>query len=234
MTVLELIKSSLRGIGAIASSETPSSDAVSDAVELLNMLLEEWHNEGLVAQSERQSFAVSEDTYEYTIGDGLTWDGNAPLKIISAYIALDGNDYSLKIIGEDEYMNIPVKDESGVPSRIYYERSGSTGTVFLHSSPEDDYTITMLSLKAFTAYSAGSVGTTINLPSGYLSALKYALCVEIAPEYETTPSDWILKRANETLAAIMRTNLKKPKPMTFDPLFSNSYGRYNAVSDTYS
>jgi hypothetical protein len=231
MTVLELIKVSLRAIGAIASSQTPSSNASSDALEALNLLLGEWHNNGLIAFPDIQTFNAVAGTKVYTIGTSMTWNGRCPLRIISAYSTIDDIDSPIKVISESEYMEISEKDESGIPSMLFFSPSGSTGTVYLYGNPDQNCTITILSNKPFTAYT--DMSTTILLPDGYLSALKYALAVEIAPEYEAIPSDWLLKRANETLSAIKKTNLKRPVPMKFNTPFSGS-GTYNIETDTFS
>ncbi|MDD5060914.1 MAG: hypothetical protein PHN44_01340 [Candidatus Marinimicrobia bacterium] len=231
MTVLELIKGSLRLIGAIASSETPTANAQTDALESLNLLLGELHNDGLVALTESQTFNVASGTQTYTIGPAMTWVGNKPLKVIAAFLTLDSVDYPLAVIGENQYMEISDKTAEERPRFLYYCPSNSTGTVYLVGKPEQAYTITILSLKAFTAM---MVGATIDLPDGYLTFLKYALAVEIAPEYESIPSEWIIRQRNEKLAAIKRTNLKKPKPMQFDGIFAGGNGFYNAATDTWS
>jgi hypothetical protein len=231
MTVLDLIKSSLRLIGAIASSEVPNSEMVNDAKEALNSLLGEWHNKGLVSLTEQQTFNISSGSLSYTIGTDMTWNGNKPLKVLSAFISLNSVDYPLEIIGESEYMDISDKSVSCMPSKLFYLPGNNTGTVFLYGKPDQAYTITLLSQKAFTTYT--STSTSVDLPSGYLSALKYALAIEIAPEYESSPSQWLLSRANETISAIKRTNLKKPKAMQFDGIFSGGGGTYNVESDTF-
>lgn len=228
MTVLELIKSSLRLLGY---TETPLAKPQADALEALNLLLQEWQNEGLLALKETQSFSVSSGTASYSIGDGETWDGTAPVKIITAYLRdSDGYDTGLKILNNVEYAKLHDKDISTKPSKLYYEKVGDNGVVYLYGEPEASYTIKIISNKAFTAYT--SLSTTIELPAGYLSALKYSLAVEIAPEYETTPSVWIMKQAIDKKAIIKRTNLKKPSTLNFQGMLYPKR-TYNADSDTW-
>lgn len=234
MTVLDLIKAALRLIGAIASSETPTAGQAQDAREALNLLLTEWHNDPLIALTEQQTFNVSSGTYSYTIGSGQTWNGNKPLKILSAYITDNGSDTPLRVINEVEYMGINDKDASGQPDYLFYDEGNTTGVVYLWPAPNDTFTCTILSQAAFTSYTSNS--TTISLPNGYLQALKYNLAIEIAPEYEAQPSQWLVKRAMDTLAAIKRTNLKKTSRMRFDRALSTTrntghfdYRTYNFV-----
>ena len=231
MTVLDLIKSSLRLLGVLAAGETPDSAMSNDANSILTLLLEEWQNEGLVSLTEQQSFSVTSGTLNYTIGSGETWDGNKPLDILAATLRdSDGYDTDLKIIGEKEYLAIHDKDLSAKSTKLFYLPSNSTGTVYLYGQPDANYTIILLSQAAFTIYE--DLNTTINLPSGYLQALRYNLAVEIAPEYEKTPSDWIVRQSIEKLAKIKRTNSKRPRPLRFDPLF-NKLNTYDIESDTH-
>lgn len=232
MTVLDLIKASLRLIGALAANSTPNAEAERDGREALNLLLGEWRNRGLLTINERQTFNVVASTYSYTIGTGLTWNGRAPLKVLSAYLRIDTTDYPLDIIGESEYMEIEDKAVVARPSKLHYAPSADTGTIYLYGSPDVNCTITILN-PIVTNYTSGS--TTISLPSGYLQALKYALAVELIPEYDNidpTLLQLIIRRANETMSAVKSSNLKKSKPIQFDTPF-NGIGYYNPDSDTW-
>lgn len=232
MTVLDLIKSSLRLIGALAANSTPNAETERDVRETLNLLLGEWRNRGLLALSEKQTFNVVSGTNSYTIGTGLTWNGRAPLKITSAYLTIDSTDYQLEIIGESEYMEIADKTLSARPSKLFYMPNGEDGTVYLFGEPDENCTITIVNPNVVN-YTSGS--TSIELPSGYLQALKYALAVELIPEWGETSAtniQIITRRATETMAAIKSTNLKKSKPIQFDTPFSGC-GNYNSDSDTW-
>lgn len=221
MTVLELISASLRLINALASSETPDANVAVDARTSLNCLLGEWMNDGLISLTEQQIFNTVINTSSYTIGTGMTWVGHKPLKVLSAILSDGSNDYPLEIIGENDYLNIGDKSTVGQPKFLFYKPSNSTGTVYLDCKPDKVYAITLVSQAAFVEYSANA--TVIDLPTGYLNALKYNLALELAPEYEIEPSQFVMKRAQETLAAIKRTNLKKPSKMQFDPILTGKY-----------
>lgn len=232
MTVLDLIKSSLRLINAIASSETPNSAMTYDALEALNMMLESWQNDGMLSLTEQQSFSITSGVNSYSIGDGETWDGNKPLIIISAKIRdSSNNDYPLKQVNQQDYLRIFSKDDTGIPHKFAYVPAESTGTIYLHYKPDTSYTITLLSQKAFVWYTKAQLATTINLPAGYLAALKYNLAVEISSEYFPTINQLIIAKADEYLVKLKRTNLKKPSRLSYDPIFSKKQN-YDVVTDT--
>jgi hypothetical protein len=231
MTVLDLIKASLRTLGVLAAGETPSNEEATDCRQALNLLLQGMQNEGLLSLTEQQTFDVAQSTISYTVGSGQTWDGNKPLRILSAILRYDStDDYPLEIVPESEYLDISLKNTEGRPRVLMYVPGETTGTVYLYPKPDHAYEAILLSQKAFTEYTAG--GTTISLPNGYLAYLKYALAIEIAPEFEREPSAWVLKQEQRYKEIIQRTNLKRPRQMQFDPLLTG-YGKYDIQSDTY-
>lgn len=227
MTVLELCKAVYRIMGVIAAGETPDTGQNSDFKEALNLLLGEWENMGLLSLSEEQQFTAATGTASYSIGSGETWDGNKPVKINAAACRIGGIDYPIEIINEDSYLNISDKSSTGIPNKLYYRPSGSTGTIYLSPAPAAAYTIIITNNKAFTTYS--SDGTEIDLPAGYLSALKYNVAVELYPEFEMEPKQWVVSRAFSTLEAIKNTNSKRPPTMLTD----TQGGVYDIDTGTY-
>ena len=226
MTVLELITAAYRKFGAIGAGETLSSGMSQDGLEALNLLLEEWENDGTITLTEQQTFNVTASTYSYSIGDSETWDGNKPLRILEAYVTISSYDYPLTEIYEKEYMRISDKDVEAYPTSFCYVPAESTGTVYLYPSPSTNGTITMLNNKAFTQYT--ELTTTVDLPNGYKPALIWNLSAELYPEFEQkdTPA-WLLSRAEKTLNAIKTTNTRRPIPLKFDPILTGGRSRFN-------
>lgn len=232
MTVLDLIKSSLRLIGVIASGETPDGSMTSDALQALNLLLNSWQNEGLISLTEEQAFTATSGNMSYVIGSSQTWNGNKPLSIITAKIRDSaGNDYPLKQISYNDFLRIFSKSDSGRPYTFAYVPAESTGTIYLHFTPDTTYTVTLLSQKALTEYTVALLSSIIDLPAGYLAALKYNLAVELSPEYSTTISQLIIAKADDYLVKLKRTNLKKPSRISYDPIFSKKQN-YDVITDT--
>lgn len=217
MTVLDLIKSSLRLIGAIASGETPNAAMTDDARIALNALLNSWQNEGLLSLLEEQTFAVVAGTASYVIGDGQTWNGNKPLKILNANITDSaGNTYSLDQISYLDYTDAFDKTYRSIPFEFAYLPGESTGTVYLYQTPVSNYTIKILNQKAFTEYEAEDLTDDIVLPAGYELALKYNLAVELIPEYGIEVSPMVMEKARETPVPIKRTNRKKARLLKYE------------------
>lgn len=229
MTVLDLIKSSLRLINALASGEVPGAAMQQDAKDALNMMLDTWQNEGFLTLQEEQSFAVVAGTGSYSIGPLQTWVGNKPLKIESAVLRdSSSKDCPLKQYRYSDFIQIYDKTSRAKPTVFAYIPGNTTGTVYLNPVPEQNYTIKLLSNKAFTQYT--SVSTTISLPAGYTEAVKYNLAVRLMPEYGTDVNPLVPKQAGEMLVALEKTNIKKPPRLQYERTFSRA-GAYDIAND---
>ena len=68
-----------------------------------------------------------------------------------------------------------------MPTGIYYDPSYPDGRVYVVPVPDTALTITLVHDEAFTALA--SVSTSLSFPPGYERALRYALAVELAPEF---------------------------------------------------
>jgi hypothetical protein len=91
ITAGELIKSSLRLIGAIGTSEVPTADEFTDALNALNDLLETWSTQNLaVYGSADVTFNTVAGTATYTIGPTGAWVTDRPVRINDAPICTFG------------------------------------------------------------------------------------------------------------------------------------------------
>lgn len=214
MTFIELITAAYRKLGIAGEGETVSAQMKTDAKQALNLLLERWENDTDIALTEEQVFATAASTRYYTVGVGMTWVGNKPLVIESAYTTVGGVDYPLTIITEKEYMEIPDKTTEGTPELLFYLPEEITGTVYLYPVPSAVGTVTILNSKPFTPCT--SLAADVELPKGYKSALINNLAIEMSPEFpDIEVSPVVIARAQDDLDLIRTTNRKRPVPIKF-------------------
>jgi hypothetical protein len=95
-TCLDLISSSLRSIGALASGEVPTAEQTDDAFNMLNDMLGVWSNERLLIPYETEVvFPVVPNTYQYTIGPGGTigavFSGSQALGVVTVASVTSGS-----------------------------------------------------------------------------------------------------------------------------------------------
>lgn len=233
MTALDLIKQALRLIGVIEGEGVPTGAEGSDALNCLNQMVGEWNNEGLIPFSKTSAtFSVTANTPSYLIGTGQTWNADRPIKIEQAYITSGGVDYEMKQITLEEYKSKPYKTNisTSIPSEFVYKADYPSGTVTLWPVPNSSLTVTLITLTKLSTYTQT---TTIALPPGYESALKYNLALELAAEYLIDPKEMLIIRARESKANIKRLNSTPLETMSFEPAITSYFGRYDITSDTY-
>lgn len=222
-TALQLITGAMRLIEAVGSGETPEADEQTDALAVLNQLLESWSIQGLaVYRREFSPYVTVASQASYVIGDSEEWDGARPTAIAEAYVTIDGYNYGLRVLTDSEYASEPNKTlESSVPESIYYDPAYPDGRVYVVPVPDTALTITLVHDEAFTALA--SVSTSLSFPPGYERALRYALAVELAPEFGKKPSPIVINTAAEAIGLIKARNIQ-PAFASFDTTLTGGGG----------
>lgn len=213
-TAIDIIKRALRSIGVIATGENPSAEMSSDALDSLNDVIAGMSNENLAVYVETQDSLTLTGATSYTYG--LTGNINTarPTSIDSAfYRDSSGNDYPLSVITRGEYDAIVDKDETGdYPSCIFVAMTYPLATIYVYPASSTG-TIKINARKAVNSYA--NLTDDIALPAGYERMLRYALAVELMPEYGVNNPQVYqmyidakadLKRTN-TSPAVMRVSL---------------------------
>lgn len=221
MTVRDLIKSSLRIIGAIASGETPSANESSDALQTLNGILGSWSNQSLLVPSKaREVFSLVAGTQSYTIGTLGTFNTTRPIKILSASIINAGQTFetSIDVLNQQEYAEISTKSLSGSPTAIYAQGTYPLDTINVYPVPQASDQLVLYSMKPLTSFA--SLNDEITLPVGYDRALKYNLAVELAAEYGKQLAQEVVVIASESKSEIEALNSESVY-LTSDALFIN-------------
>lgn len=210
-TARDLIKNSLRIIGAIATGETPDASEAADGLTALNNLVDSWSNEKLIInQFVREEFTLTPGTQSYTLGATGVFVTSRPIKIESVSIEIQGSDpyeVPIEIIDLDEWSRISDKAlQSSIPTKLYVEGSFPNSTIYLWPVPANANKVVLYSRKPLTSLT--SIDNDVLLPPGYLRALTYNLAVEIAPEYGKEPSNTVMMIAREAKENIKRTNIQ--------------------------
>lgn len=229
-TALDIIKRSLRQIGALEAGGTPSGDEGSDALIALNAMLAQWSIDGLICYSQTTlTEPLVASTASYTIGTGGDIVAEVPLAIEQAYIrdAADSYDYPLAEINSAAYHAISDKaSTTEYPDYYFYEPSFPLGRVYIYPVPSTAHTLYLRVKTKFTAFTA--LTTDVSLPDGYEDAMAYNLAERLSPEYGISSMNPIVSRfARETLASIQVGNKKQVIASFDDALLTGTNGRYN-------
>jgi hypothetical protein len=209
MVVQDLIKSSLRKLGVIASGEPVPVDMLSDSLEALQVMLRLWASKRLIVYaSTRESFSLVSGTTAYTWGTGGTITTARPNAVIGAFVRDSGNqDHPIEIISEGQYRLLQDKSGQGRPSRMFYNPLYPLGYLYAYPTPQDVETVWIDSMKPFTETSSfDSISSTLSFPPNYEEALVYNLGIRIAPEFGKTVSAEVAAIAKDSYEAITTLN----------------------------
>lgn len=206
--VSDLINSSFRLIGAIASAETLETNEQNDAFTTLNQLIASWNTEGLsIAGRQKQTVAIT-TTNSYSLP-------TRPPKIEAASVSVAGIDCPLELVDAAGWEAI---DEKGVTAikirKLFCDYGYPTATVYLWPTPKQAGTLELWTFQTIAPFT--SLSQSIDLPPGYEAALRYNLAVALLPEYPREATDPTLpaqaQNYKQSIVALNAANHQKTPP----------------------
>ena len=227
MVTADLIRATLRLIGAISSSETPNADESSDALEALNLMLGSWGASRFLSASTGKVTKTMTGATSYTIGVGGDINTTRPTSIYNAYWSDGGIDYTLENMDYSDYLEIGVKTVGGIPSHIVLNPDNPLSTIFLYPIPSTG-TLTLELIRPETDL---TLADDLPYPPEWIRAMKFNLAVEISPEFGFTISPELAVLAKESKEIVMRSMVTIPVAK-FDPLLNVNRG-FNIISGGY-
>lgn len=219
----DLIKSSLRLIGAIATGETPSAEESNDALFVLNDMLDAYALENLMLyRNENDGFTLTPSKQIYTIGAGGDFNVTRPVTIEGAFINYNGIDFQLKLLNTEQWNSIPIKTlSSPIPTTLTYFATNPLGSLYLWPVPTLAIPITLSVNMQFARLA--SINDTLAFPPGYLKFLRYQLAIELAPEYGLQVPATVVAIASDMMANLKVANAQQ-QVSEFDPALTGSAG----------
>ncbi|QGH73447.1 MAG: tail adaptor [Podoviridae sp. cty5g4] len=190
MLVSDLIRASLRKIGAISLGETVSVDKNTEALQALQAMLRAWSQKRiLVYATTKESFTLIPNQNSYTWGLGADINTTRPHKVLAAFIRdANGLDCSVSIISDGTYMDIASKSATSRPHYLNYNPTYPYSTIYLYPSPAIAEVLWLTSLKPFTETSSfADIGDTISFPPNYEEAIIYNLAMRLCSESQISP-----------------------------------------------
>lgn len=209
-----IIRRALRLLGVLAPDTALAGEMLTDGLESLNDMLDAWNIEKLVVPSlQRDTFPLVAGVGQYSIGTNSTEDFNAqrPVHLEQGQVFLTGGtlgllEVELEAIPLEEYGRIINKNIQSIPSRFFYNANLDSGTIYLDPQPNAAYTLILWLEQIFAEIASAATSSILVLPPGYKNAIVYNLALELAPEYEVSPSAVIADRATKYKANIKRLN----------------------------
>lgn len=205
MNIRELLKSSLRVIGAINPHQVPTNNELKDTLEAMNIMLENWTMDGMMVNAlTEENFPLSINVGEYTIGIGGMFNTERPYAIIGAFIRSGTVDHPVEIITQDEFNAIVDKSVVGMPYLLNYFSESPLGIIRVFFTPNIADSLHIQTQKRLAEIT--DLDAEITLEDGYKAAIKWNLALEIAPEWNAELSQIVVERAQQTKNIIMALN----------------------------
>lgn len=231
-TALDIITSAYQIAGEYGAGETVNDTDAQEGLDSLNDLLESIHNDRLsIHQIKQESFSLTSNDGQYTIGAGGDFDTDRPVKITGAYIRTsEGVDYPLTIIDNiQDYNRIVSKSISTeIPGYLYCNYAYPLATINLYPIPSESNTMYLFSWKSLGSFT--NLTDQVSLPPGYNRFLKYNLAKELNTLCNGTMTAEAKEIAVASWALVKRTN-RRPMISRIEPMTDSSY--YDIKSDTY-
>ncbi|MFH2076316.1 MAG: hypothetical protein ABIJ57_13385 [Pseudomonadota bacterium] len=202
-TAQTLIKAALRSIGVIATGEAPTTDEYADSLESLKFMLRHWQARNMRIYYTKQDTLALTGAASYTIGSGGDCNTVRPASIRGAYVR-DSNsfDHPVKIIDEDKYRSLRLKNISGTVEYIWYSPEYPLGKIY--TFPTGGSALYIDSLKPLTE--PGAITSDVGFPPEYDEAVKWGLAVRLGPEFGRPLSAEIVALAKTALDDIEMRN----------------------------
>ena len=193
-TAEDLVESAMLLVGVIGRGQSATTQELDDGLAVLNAILDHWNQRReLIYEVSRNEFVLTASKNPHTIGLAVsgtpgTQDGDIgtarPQMIEEAAVIPSGAAFELpvKILTGKEYRDLPNKGlSSSYPTDLWYEREWPLGKIWLWPTPSE---AAKLIYYVWQQLPSGlALADLVNVPPGYLRALRYNLAIEIAPEY---------------------------------------------------
>lgn len=212
-TALDLIKAGMSKINVLAAGETPSAEDAQVGLDRLNSLLTSLENENIFNYTTtRTTFTLPANTTSRTIGPAQQIAMTRPVELLrGSFSRLNGVDYPLDPVSEQEYNDITLKSVGGsvAPVVCFYDGGTPTGNVYFW--PPTSAAVEVHLLSPAPGGEATSTSTSYNLPPGYRRLIENGLAIEMAPDFNTVAPPTVIAMYYAQKRALKRTNHKVPQ-----------------------
>lgn len=236
MRAVDLIQSSLRLIGVLASGETASGAEASDALAILNDMIDSWQTERLmIFTTSRLTFSLISGQQTYTVGTGGNFNTPRPIRITQAGIISLNNpaqplEIPIEYLTTPQWAAIPVKNiQSALPTKVYDDGAFPLRNLSYWPIPNTAVDTAIYPWVALTSFA--DLTTDYTFPPGYTKALRYNLAIDLAPEYGMNLPPEVAAQAIASKAAVKSIN-SPLIDLLCDPALVNPKGAvYNWLVD---
>jgi len=211
VSALNIITPALRRIGAIGAIETPSAKATQTALDALNGLIDTWSVIPPTQVRDIESVVTLGAGLSFlTIGPGQQINVPVPDRIESAYARLFNLDEDIEVADKPKYDSVEQKGLGSTwPELLWFDQGQPTGRVYFWPVPAANTEIHITTRGVLATFASAT--DTQNLPPGALRALRLALAVDVAADFQVPVSQDLRVAAATAFDAFAASNLIVPQ-----------------------
>lgn len=242
MKAIDLISSSARLAGILASGEQLQGNEPNDCLLILQQMLDEWQADGLKIFTENINtfpFILGQQTY--TLGIGGTFNMARPAHISRMGCQILSNptqpsEVPITMLDVDGWANVRVKNISGsYPLFCYPDYAYPVMNLNFWVIPGLASNVVIYSWTPLLSWPDLDT-TDVTFPPAYFQAIRYNLAVKIAPEFDmplTQSFQLVMATAESSLKALKDLNLPQPILRCDPGLSGTGISVYDWRSDTF-
>ena len=235
----DLINSSLRLIGVLASGEVPSGPESQDALLILQQMIDSWVTERMMTFTINiNEFPLVPSQQVYTLGSGGNFNIARPTRIERMSIVNLANpaqplELPIEMLSDEQWQTeVPVKlVTSTLPLYVYDDGAFPLRNLSFYPIPQVVVNTRIYSWAP--AISFTDLTTDVTFPPGYLKAIRYNLAVDLMAEFPGNPALFgqVAQIAAETKGKIKILNAPDVQSAVDQSLVDPEGGYYDWRSD---
>jgi hypothetical protein len=228
MTYYDVIRSSLRLIGVLAPGRGPNNSEITDAMFVLNSMLDSWTTEHLMIYTiERGQFPLNGQS-SLTFGPGGTF-AVRPLRIDRAAVVYSDVETPVPVLTRQRWTLGGGPTNVGGYEGVYNDNGMPLATVHVRPVPTYASDLVLYTWRALRQVI--DENATVEFPPGYGDAIRYNLAVRCGPEWSRQPRPEVFQMAIDAKASVKSFNMQ---PMEMDASDGGALGCCGGGYDIYS
>lgn len=219
-TAREIIADAHRLLGLVSSGNSLPEAVFQDNLAAFNLLVQSWNTERMSVFCEQDQVVTwPSATRQGTIGptgslarvDLATATRPVQVQPSSYFVDPTSNlSYPVAMVNQQQYNSLSLKTvTSTYPQVLWVNPTFPDVTLTVYPVPTIPLQMHVVSVEELTG--PATLSTTISLPPGYLRAFKFAMAVELAPEFGMDAPAQVTRLAAVSKRAIRRLNVDVPQ-----------------------
>lgn len=181
LTARDVVEYAMRKIGVLGIGATSRAEDAAAALIELELMLKEWAFKGpyLFTKREASQALVAADA-DYSLSS------TRPLRIIEARYrdaSSPAIDLPMQPLTRDEYLTIPDKTSSGVPTTYYFDAQTTAGTLYIWPVPSSVTTESIRYSYQRRIEDVDSLNNDLDIPQEWLGTVGYCLADRLLDDY---------------------------------------------------